>query len=149
MSTRVNPDSLPTSPAWSQAVLVPAGSQLLFIGGQNAVREGAVVDGDAVEQTRVALANVLACVQEVGGDAEDLVSLDIRIVPGVDVQACAQASLEVLGEVRPAIQVSIVAGLVVPGALVEISGVAAVDDIAEASWLGRGEAFAQSDPTWF
>lgn len=149
MTTPVNPDSLPTSTAWSQAVLVPAGSQLLFIGGQNAVRDGAVIDADAPEQTRVALGNVLACVQQVGGSAADLVSLEIRIVAGVDVRACAAASAEVLGGVRPAISVSLVAGLVVPGALVEISGVAAVDDISEASWLGRGEAFAQADPTWF
>lgn len=148
MTTPVNPASLPTSTAYSQAVLVPGGSQLLFIGGQNAVRDGAVVDTNAAEQVIVALDNLLACVTAAGGSVPDLVQLEIKVVSGVDVRSCAAASQQILGEVKPAISVSIVAGLVVPGALVEISGVAAICDVAEENWMGIDDP-AQENPTWF
>ncbi len=135
MIQRINPEALSISPVYSQAVLV-SGAQLLFIGGQNAVREGAII-GDALAQTRVCLQNVVACLQEVGAAVSDLVSMEIKIVSEVDARSCARVAAEFLDGVTPAISVSIVAGLVVPGALVEISAVAAVDDVSETTWMGR------------
>ena len=67
----------------------------------------------------------------------DLVSMEIKIVSEVDARSCARVAAEFLDGVTPAISVSIVAGLVVPGALVEISAVAAVDDVSETTWMGR------------
>ena len=135
MIQRINPEALSISPVYSQAVLV-SGAQLLFIGGQNAVREGTII-GDALTQTRVCLQNVVACLQEVGAAVSDLVSMEIKIVSEVDARSCARVAAEFLDGVTPAISVSIVAGLVVPGALVEISAVAAVDDVSETTWMGR------------
>ncbi|WP_341728115.1 RidA family protein [Brooklawnia sp.] len=146
---RINPISLERSPYYSQATLVPAGASMLYVGGQNAVNaSGAWIGlGDEAAQTSQAMKNVLACLNEAGATPSDLVSLEIRVVGGVDLALCQRAASGYLDlKSLPVIGVSIVEQLARKGALVEISAVAAVIDGSDAAWLGRGEI---ADPAWF
>lgn len=140
---RINPASLEQSPYYSQATLVPPGASMLYIGGQNAVTAaGAWIGlGDEAAQTAQAMKNVMACLDAVGAGVADLVSLEIKVVEGVDLALCQRAASGYLDlNSLPLISVSIVGQLARRGALVEISAVAAVIDPSDAAWLGRGTA---------
>ena len=57
----LNPPELHVNPAFTQAVRIPAGHDLVVIGGQNGVDEsGRVVSDDIAGQTRQALRNCAA-----------------------------------------------------------------------------------------
>ena len=57
----INPETMASNPAFSQAVRIPAGHDLIVIGGQNGVdATGAVVGDDLKSQTRQALDNLSA-----------------------------------------------------------------------------------------
>jgi enamine deaminase RidA (YjgF/YER057c/UK114 family) len=128
-ATHINPDSLHSSPWFTQAVRVPAGADLVFVGGQNGVGpDGEVVGPGVAEQTRQAFLNLRTCLETAGGGLSDVVKWTILAVEGTDVQA----GLAAFGEFwpqdapPPAITVAFVSGLAIPGALVEIEAVAAV-----------------------
>jgi 2-iminobutanoate/2-iminopropanoate deaminase len=124
----VNPDSLPKSPAFSQAVLVKSPAAMLYVGGQNGISaDGSLAGDDIATQTEQALANVIAVLASVGASPAQVAKLTIYIVQGQDVRAGFAASQKVWGPHPTAITVLIVAGLAVPGALVEIDAVCAVD----------------------
>jgi enamine deaminase RidA (YjgF/YER057c/UK114 family) len=125
----VNPDELPRNPAFTWAVRVPAGHDTIHVGGQNGVGpDGTLVGPGLGEQTRQALANLRTCLEAAGATLTDVVKWTILCVEG----AAVQEGLVAFGEVwprdapPPAITVAMVAGLAVPGALVEIEAVAAV-----------------------
>lgn len=125
----INPESLHRSPWFSQAVRVPAGADLLFVGGQNGVGpDGTVVGPGVAEQSRQAFRNLRACLQAAGADLPDVVKWTILAVEGTDVQG----GLAAFGEIwpqdapPPAITVAFVSSLGPPGALVEIEAVAAI-----------------------
>jgi len=125
--THLNPPTLPASRAFSQAVAVDGASRLIFVGGQNGVGlDGKLVGADLTSQTEQALRNVLAALAAGGADQSHVVRLTIHLVAGVDVRAAFAASQAVWGMHATAISVLIVAGLAVPGALVEIDAIAAV-----------------------
>ena len=123
----INPDSLHRSPAFTHAVRVPAGSDTIYVGGQNGTGpDGKVVGPGVGEQTRQAFENLRACLEAAGAALADVVKWTVLCVEGVDMQEGFAASADVLpadGE-APAITVAIVSGLAVPGALVEIEAVA-------------------------
>ncbi len=55
----LKPKGMHHNPAFTQALVVPAGSRLVLIGGQNAVDDkGQLVDGDLGAQTAKALENL-------------------------------------------------------------------------------------------
>jgi enamine deaminase RidA (YjgF/YER057c/UK114 family) len=127
----INPDSLHASPAFSHAVRVPAGSDMVYVGGQNGTGpDGNVVGPDVGIQTRQAFENLQTCLQAAGATLADVVKWTILCVEGVDMQEGFAASADVLpaDAAPPAITVAIVSGLAVPGALVEIEAVAVVPD---------------------
>lgn len=126
--THVNPDSLHRSPAFSQAVRVPAGHDLVYVGGQNGVGpDGAVVGPGVAEQTGQAVANLLTCLDAAGAGITDVVKWTILVVDGASLQeGFAAFRAWPQDAAPPAITVAVVAGLAVPGALVEIEAVAAV-----------------------
>ncbi|GAA2180533.1 hypothetical protein GCM10009785_11750 [Brooklawnia cerclae] len=137
---RINPETLHRSPHYSQATLVAPGASLVFIGGQNAVDAsgGLVGPGDVVAQTQQVMTNVTACLDAAGVSSADLVSLDIKVVDGVDLAAAQQAAAPYLDpESPPLITVSVVTRLALDGALVEAGAVAAVPNMGDAVWLGR------------
>jgi enamine deaminase RidA (YjgF/YER057c/UK114 family) len=127
--THINPAELHVSPAFTQAVRVPSGADLVFIGGQNGVdREGRVVGPDLGTQSRQAFANLQACLHAAGAAITDVVKWTIFCVEGQDILEGFAAFNEVWGQRPnpPAITFAFVRDLGVPGALVEIEAVAAV-----------------------
>ncbi|RIQ21251.1 RidA family protein [Jiangella rhizosphaerae] len=127
--THINPESMHSNPAFTWAVRVPAGADLVFIGGQNGVDQtGQVVGPDIASQTRQALKNLLTCLDAAGARPEDVVKWTILIREGESLMDGFAAFNEVWGQRPnpPAITSAFVAGLAVPGALVEIEAVAAV-----------------------
>ena len=125
MITHVNPDTLHKNPAFSQATIAPAG-RTLYIGGQDGTDSEGVITGDAAEQTKQALRNVLAILDEVGAAQADVAKLTIYLDQSVDVTEGYAASAEVWGMNPTAITVLKVASLGRPEALVEIEAIAAL-----------------------
>jgi len=146
---RINPPELERSPYYSQATVVPAGASLVFVGGQNAVdASGQIVgNGDVEAQTKQVMVNVMACLAAAEAQASDLVSLEIKAVVGVDLRAAQQAAADYLDPSSPPlISVAFVQQLARPGALVEVTALAARVERGDADWLGRDGV---SDPAWF
>ena len=127
--SHVNPDGLHRNPAFSWAVRVPAGYDTIHVGGQNGVGpDGTVVGPGLGEQTLRALENLRTCLEAAGASLTDVVKWRILCVAG----GSLQEGFAAFGQVwprdapPPAITFAFVAGLAVPGALVEIDAVAAV-----------------------
>ena len=127
--THLNPPSMHKSPAFSQGTIVPAGSRILFVGGQNGVGpDGKVVGHTLQEQTEQALRNVLAVLAAAGASQQDVAKLNIHIIEGSDVDAGFGASLAVWGANPTAITVVSVHSFANPDFLVEIDAIAALPD---------------------
>jgi len=126
----LRPAELVTSPVFSHVAVVPPNATTIYVGGQNAVdAQGALVGGDDIAaQMRQVMTNVEAALAAVGAGFADLISMSILVVAGHDLRAAygvAAASLNTGGN-PPLVSVAMVAGLAVPGALIELSAVAAV-----------------------
>jgi enamine deaminase RidA (YjgF/YER057c/UK114 family) len=126
----LRPRGLVASPAFSHVAIVPPGATTVYVGGQNAVDEnGELVGGsDVAAQTRQVMTNLETALAAAGAGVEHLVSVWVALVEGVDVQAAYAAAAASLGsaKVPPLVSAALVSGLGVPGALVEVSAVAAV-----------------------
>jgi len=122
----LNPPELPRSPAFSQAVVVEHPSRTVYVGGQNGVDSSGVVVGDLAEQTARAVDNARLALAAAGGQLTDVISWTIAVVAGQDLRAGFGAMQPALaGRTQPPlVTVLQVAGLAVPGALVEISAIA-------------------------
>ena len=116
------------SPAFSHVAVVPPGATTIHVGGQNAVDgEGALVGGDDVAaQTRQVMANLHVALAAAGAGVQDLVTMTILVADGVDLAAAYPVAAAELAGAAPTVVVVRVAGLAVPGALVEVSAIAAV-----------------------
>lgn len=126
---RLRPDGLVSSPAFSHVAVVPPGATTIYVGGQNSVdADGALIGADDVAAQSVrALANAKTALEAVGADLQDVVHWTVLFVDGVDLGAGYGAIAQQLASDEPALVTAArVAGLGVPGALVEISAVAAV-----------------------
>ena len=125
----LNPAQLHCNPAFTQAVRIPAGHDLIVVGGQNGVdSSGRVVSDDLAGQARQALNNLQACLAEANADLDHVVRWSIMIRDGAPLLEGFTAFTEVWGQRPnpPAITVAIVTGFAVPGALCEIEALAAV-----------------------
>lgn len=126
---RLSPDGLISSPAFSHVAIVPAGAATIYVGGQNAVAaDGSLVGGDDVAAQSVrAMENAKTALAAAGAGLADVVQWTVLIVAGADLGAAYGAIAGQLASDEPALVTAAqVAGLGVPGALVEISAVAAV-----------------------
>jgi len=87
---------------------------------------------DLAAQTRQVMANLVTALQAAGVGIEHLVSVLVMLVEGVDVQAAYAAAAATLGSAKapPLVSAAIVSGLGVPGAMVEVSAIAAMPDRA-------------------
>jgi enamine deaminase RidA (YjgF/YER057c/UK114 family) len=122
----LNPDSLFRSPAFSQGTVIPAGSSVVIVGGQDGVgADGQLVGEGIAAQTEQALRNLLAVLEEAGAGPADVAKLTIYLVEGVDVNEAFGASRSVWGDQPTAVSVVFVRGLGVPRALVEVDAIAA------------------------
>jgi enamine deaminase RidA (YjgF/YER057c/UK114 family) len=126
----LRPEGLVASPAFSHVAVVPPGATTVYVGGQNAVdQNGDLVGGtDVAAQTRQVMANLATALDAAGAGIEHLVSVSVVLVAGVDVQAAyaAAAPSLVSAKVPPLVSGALVSGLGVPGALVEVSAIAAM-----------------------
>jgi len=127
--TLLSPDGLVANPAFSHVAVVPPGATTVYVGGQNAVDpSGTLVGGDdPAEQTRRTMANLVTALEAAGASLADVVSVSVLLVEGVDVAAAYGAASESLAglETPPLVTAALVSALGVPGALVEVSAIAA------------------------
>lgn len=126
---RLQPEGLVRTPAFSHVAIVPPGATTIYVGGQNAVdADGRLVGADDVAAQSVrALANATTALTAAGATLADVVQWTVLMVDGVDVGAAYGAIAAELASEDPALVTAMrVAGLGVPGALVEIAAVAAV-----------------------
>lgn len=126
---RIRPEGLISSPAFSHVAIVPPGATTIYVGGQNAVDvDGSLVgEGDVAVQSARALENARTALAAAGATLGDVVHWTVLFVDGVDLSAGYGAIASELASDEPALVTAArVAGLGVPGALVEISAVAAV-----------------------
>jgi len=125
----IRPAGLVASPAFSHVAVVPPDATTIYVGGQNSVDEaGALVGGDdvAAQSTR-AVANAIIALAAAGATVDDVVQWTVLIVDGVDLGAAYGAiAADIASEEPPLVLSARVAGLGVPGALVEVSAIAAV-----------------------
>ncbi|WP_109506560.1 RidA family protein [Nocardioides speluncae] len=126
----LRPAGLVDSPAFSHVAVVPPGATMVFIGGQNAVdQQGRLVGGtDAAAQTVKVMENLATALAAAGAGIENLVSVTVVLVEGVDVQSAyaAAAPSFAAAATPPLVSALLVSSLGVPGALVEVSAVAAL-----------------------
>ena len=126
--TLLRPEGLVQSPAFTHVAVVPPGLTTVYVGGQNAVTgDGTLVgEGDVAAQVRQVMANVRTALAAAGATVDDLVMVNVLLVDSVDVTAAYPAAAEGLEGATPLVVAAQVARLGVPGALVEVSAVAAV-----------------------
>jgi enamine deaminase RidA (YjgF/YER057c/UK114 family) len=124
----LRPEGLVNSPAFSHVALVPPGATTVYVGGQNAVDgDGALVGGDDVAaQTLQVMKNLNVALGAAGATVQDLVMMTVLVVDGVDLTAAYPVAAAELAGAAPLVVAAFVAGLGVPGALVEVSAVAAL-----------------------
>ena len=127
MTNIVTPSSFPKPRGYANGIV--ATGRTLFISGQIAWDENArIISPDFATQFLQALDNVIAVVREAGGGTEHLAKLTV-FVTDLDAYRAATRPIgegwrERLGKHYPAMSLLKVAGLLEPGALVEIEGVA-------------------------
>ena len=127
--TRLQPAGLVTSPAFSHVAVVPPGATTIYLGGQNGVDEtGAVVSADAAEQSVRAIDNATVALAAAGATLADVVQWTVLIADGADLGAAygAIAPRLATGGAPALVTAARVAGLGVPGAVIEVSAIAAI-----------------------
>lgn len=127
--TRLQPDGLVVSPAFSHVAVVPAGATTIYVGGQNGVDEtGALVSDDVAEQAVRTIDNASVALAAAGASLADVVQWTVLLDADADLGAAygAIATRLATGGAPPLVTAARVAGLGVPGALIEVSAVAAV-----------------------
>jgi enamine deaminase RidA (YjgF/YER057c/UK114 family) len=127
--TRLQPEGLINSPAFSHVAIVPAGATMIYLGGQNGVdATGAVVSTDVAEQSARALDNAAIALEAAGASIADVVQWTVLIAEEADLGAAYGAIAPRLagGAAPPLVTAARVAGLGVPGALIEVSAIAAL-----------------------
>jgi enamine deaminase RidA (YjgF/YER057c/UK114 family) len=124
----LRPEGLVNSPAFSHVAVVPSGATTVYIGGQNAVdNNGRLVGGnDAAAQTKKVMDNLITALAAANATVHDLVQVSILFVDGVDINAAYPVAAVALDGAAPLVVGARVAGLAVPGALLEVSAIAAV-----------------------
>lgn len=125
------PDGWPAPKGYSNAIAVPAGRELVFVAGMVGWDEREqIVSDDFAAQFERALANVMAVVRTAGGEPQDLVRLTVYVTDLDAYRAhrkeIGDAWRRVVGRHYPAMALVQVAGLLEPGALVELEATAAV-----------------------
>jgi enamine deaminase RidA (YjgF/YER057c/UK114 family) len=127
--TRFQPAGLVRSPAFSHVAVVPAGATTIYVGGQNGVdHTGAVVSDDVAEQSVRAIDNVSTALEAAGATLADVLQWTVLIAADADLGAAYGAIAPRLAGpgAPPLVTAARVAGLGVPGALIEVSAIAAV-----------------------
>lgn len=126
---RLQPAGLVRSPAFSHVAIVPAGATTIYLGGQNGVDEsGTIVSSDVAEQSIRAIDNAGIALAAAGASLADVVQWTVLIAVDADLGAAYGAIAPRLATAGapPLVTAARVAGLGVPGALIEVSAIAAI-----------------------
>jgi enamine deaminase RidA (YjgF/YER057c/UK114 family) len=128
MNSLLRPDGLVQSPAFTHVAVVPPNATTIYVGGQNAVLgDGTLVgDGDIAAQVQQVMTNLHVALAAAGATVHDLVMMTVLFVDGVDLNAAYPVAAAGLAGATPPVVAAQVAKLGVPGALIEVSAVAAV-----------------------
>src|SRR4029450_7878151 len=128
MNSLLRPEGLVRSPAFSHVAVVPPGATTIYIGGQNAVAgDGTLVGGDDIAaQTQQVMTNLHVALAAAGASVQDLVMMTILLVEGADLASAYPVAAAELAGAAPPVVASRAPGLAVPGALLEVSAVAAL-----------------------
>ena len=123
----VQPPGWPRPHGYSNGMA--ARGEIIAVAGQIGWDERGVLAGPGfAEQFERALANVAAVVRAAGAEMSDLVSLTIYVIDRVEyagaLKQIGAAYRKIMGEHYPAMALIQVAGLLEPGAKVEIQGLA-------------------------
>jgi enamine deaminase RidA (YjgF/YER057c/UK114 family) len=129
----IHPSHFPKPRGYTNGILTeslhPGSHRVLYIAGQIGWDKDAhIISPDFAVQFLQALDNVISVVREAGGGADHIVKL-LTFVTDLDAYRAATAAIGEgwrarLGKYYPAMSLVKVAGLLEPGALVEIEGVA-------------------------
>jgi len=123
--TIYNPSTLgPAIAPYSQAVVA---NGFAYLAGQVGLDKdnNVVAPGDIREQTRVTIDRITTILAEFDAELTDIVSATVFITDLSDFAGFNEAWGEAFGDHRPA-RATVVAGLLMPGLVVEIQAVAAV-----------------------
>ena len=110
---------------YSHTVLVPEGTELVYLSGQLGVDSEGNTPASIGEQAELVFANIVALLRAHGLAPTDIVKLTTFVVAGHDGDAVRAARLRHLGAHRPASTAVFVAALVEPEWFVEVEAVAA------------------------
>lgn len=110
--------------AYSHTVVVPTGSELVFISGQVGMRPDGSLPTSFAEQAEVVFENIRSCLAAHGVGMEAVVKLTSFLVPGQDVHVMREIRQRHFGEHRPASTAVYVPQLVNPAFLLEVEAVA-------------------------
>lgn len=110
---------------YSHTVVVPAGTELIYLSGQLGVRPDGSTPATMAEQADQVFANILTHLRAHGLAATDIVKLTTFMVAGHDGDAVRAARLKHLGAHRPASTAVFVSQLVDPRWFVEVEAIAA------------------------
>ena len=130
----INPPGLVAPRGFNHGILT-TGGRVLFLAGQDATgADGQIVaPGDLVAQFTQALSNLTTVVEAAGGKAEHVVRLTIYVKSRDDYAAKLKPLGEVyrrfFGDHYPAMALFEVSGFFQPEALVEIEGIAVLDEV--------------------
>jgi enamine deaminase RidA (YjgF/YER057c/UK114 family) len=109
---------------YSHTVIVPGGTELVYLSGQLGVRPDGSTAGSIAEQADQVFGNIVMLLRAHGLDPSSIVKLSTFIVAGQDGQAVREARLKHLGSHRPASTAVYVSQLVDPKWLVEVEAIA-------------------------
>jgi enamine deaminase RidA (YjgF/YER057c/UK114 family) len=128
MKKLIHPSHFPKPRGYTNGILVAPG-RMLYVAGQVAFdKDARIVSPDFTTQFLAALDNLIDVVRAAGGGTEHIVKL-VAFVTDLDKYRTAQQAIgdgwrARMGSYYPAMSLVKVAGLIEPGALVEIEGVA-------------------------
>ena len=125
----LNPDTLASNPAFTQAVVVTGAPKTVYIGGQDAIdAAGALVGSDLKAQTEQILHNIEAALAAAGAGLEHVVKWNVYVVTGQPLQPAFEVFQRVWGRRAnpPTITMVYVAGLANPDFLAEMDAIAVV-----------------------
>lgn len=110
---------------YSHSVVVPAGTELIYLSGQLGVAEDGSTPGTIGEQADLVFRNITSLLAAHGLEPSSIVKLTTFMVAGQDGDAVRAARLKYLGTHRPASTAVFVSQLVDPDWFVEVEAVAA------------------------
>ena len=128
----IHPSFFPKPRGYADGIVVKGGRHLFISGQIGWDGDAHIVSDDFAVQFLQALDNVIAVVREAGGGTEHIVKL-LAFVTDLEAYRGAQAAIGEgwrarMGKRYPAMSLVKVGGLLEPGALVEIEGVAVLPE---------------------